>query len=406
MTTRETKRKTELVRTAGKKKGRPNGRPFFVSYGVVDIPPATSNFPCMSRQFFQSGALKLGRAVAFGVLLVFSFARSASAQDGGVTHVDTVSAPSLHNNLLGDPDRRPVTVYLPPSYAKEKHRRYPVVYLLHGFAADHRAFMKGAYQNLNVRISMDSLIHAGAVKEMIVVTPSARDAFDGSFYINSPVTGNWEDFIVKDLVSYIDRHYRTIPKRSARGITGHSMGGFGALRVGMRHPETFSAIYMLSACCLATGEDMRAIIDKPWKAAVGVTDMSQVAKAGFNADIDLALTAAYSPNTSKSPLYLDFPYRLEGDSLVVDDAVASRWRETPIAMVPKYAASLKRMAIAFDAGRQDAFKDIPRNVTRLDSMLTSLGVPHSAELYDGTHGSRFRARLETKALPFFSNNLH
>jgi len=299
-----------------------------------------------------------------------------------------------------------MTIYLPPSYSTTRHRRYPVIYLLHGFAADHRAFMKGAYQNLNVRISMDSLVHAGVVKEMIVVTPNARDAYDGSFYTNSPTTGNWEDFIVHDLVSFVDKHYRTIPKRSARGITGHSMGGFGALRVGMRHPETFSAIYMMSACCLTTGEDVHAIIDRPWKAAVALTDREQFANSGFLANLDVAITAIYSPNPLRAPYFVDFPYRFDGDSLVVDNTVAARWRDYPIAMVPRYAANLKRMAIAFDAGRQDGLKDIPPNVTRLDSLLTALGVPHTAELYEGDHGSRIRARLETKAFPFFSERLH
>ena len=171
---------------------------------------------------FFSAVRKIGRRVLGVALISGTLATNAGAQGGGVTHVDTVPAPSLRKNLVGDPDRRAMTIYLPPSYAKEKHRRYPVVYLLHGFAADHRAFMKGAYQNLNTRISMDSLINAGAVKEMIVVTPNARDFFDGSFYVNSPVTGNWEDFIVHDLVGYVDRHYRTIPKASARGIASRT----------------------------------------------------------------------------------------------------------------------------------------------------------------------------------------
>ena len=341
-------------------------------------------------------------AALVGVLL----GGSVQAQDGGVTHVDTVSAPSLKANLLGDPDSRAVTVYLPPSYAKASHRRYPVVYLLHGFAADHRAFMAGAYQNLNIRISMDSLIHAGAVKEMIVVTPNARNAYDGSFYSNSPVTGNWEDFIVHDLVSYIDRHYRTIAKRSARGIAGHSMGGFGALRVGMQHPDAFSAIYMMSACCLTTGGPVKPMFIKPWKAALDLTDRSQFAKSGFLTNIDYALAAVYSPNPSKPPFYVDLPYQVAGDSLAVNDSVAPRWRASPMGMVPSHVANLRQMEIAFDAGTADAFSDIPANVTRLDSLLTALGVTHSAELYEGTHGSRIRARLETKALPFFSRYLH
>jgi enterochelin esterase-like enzyme len=88
--------------------------------------------------------------------------------------------------MVGDPHWDRVSIYLPPSYSRKPGRRYPVLYFLHGFDADDRALIKGAYQNLNIRISMDSLIRAGAVNEMIVVMPNARNAYNGSFYTNSP----------------------------------------------------------------------------------------------------------------------------------------------------------------------------------------------------------------------------
>ena len=106
-------------------------------------------------------------------LLVLLSPAAVSAQGGGITHVDTIVAPSLSRNLIGDSNRKPVTVYLPPSYSKRPYKRYPVVYLLHGFSASHRAIMGGVYSNMNTRLSMDSLIHAGLVKEMIVGTPNA-----------------------------------------------------------------------------------------------------------------------------------------------------------------------------------------------------------------------------------------
>ena len=384
--------------------GSPSKRP--CPFGLLAIPPASANFPYMIAPNFRVQAAVRARSCAIALLCSSGITAGVQAQGGGITHVDTVEAHSLKGNLLGDSDRRAVTVYLPPSYSQKRLKRYPVVYLLHGFAADHRAFMRGAYQNLNVRISMDSLIRAGAVKEMIVVTPNARNAYDGSFYANSPVTGNWEDFVARDLVSYMDGHYRTIRNRSGRGISGHSMGGFGAIRVGMSHPETFSAIYAMSACCLTTGGPLAPRSVMPWKIVLGLTDRSQIPGAGFYANIDYALSAVYSPNPSRPPFFVDFPYRLEGDSLVSDGNVAPRWSKSPMTMVSSHAANLRRMAIAFDAGTADPFRDIPANVSKLDSLLIQLGVPHSAELYEGTHGSGIRARLETKAFPFFSRMLH
>ena len=339
-------------------------------------------------------------------LLFLAVAASGAQAQGGITHVDTIVAQSLRGNLIGDTNRREVTVYLPPGYSKHPRRRYPVVYLLHGFAADHRAFMAGVYSNMNTRLSMDSLIHEGLVKEMIVVTPNARNAFDGSFYANSVTTGNWEDFVYRDLVSFIDRRYRTIRNRSGRGIAGHSMGGYGALWVGMRHPETFSAIYALSPCCL---RDFGAVAQRgvaPWKAALRVTDKSQILKAGFTADLLLALAAVYSPDAAKPPLFIDLPNRLEGDSIIEVPEIAAKWQTSPMTFVARYAANLSRMHIAFDAGRQDALRDIPISVTMLDSALTELGVLHTAELYDGDHMRRIRSRIESHAMPFFSKVLH
>lgn len=327
----------------------------------------------------------------------------ATAWRGGVTHVDTVPAPSLRGNLIGDPDWREVTVYLPPSYRSSRARRYPVVYLLHGFAADHRAFMRGPYQNLNIRVSMDSLIKAGLAKEMIVVTPSARNFFDGSFYVNSPVTGKWEDFVVRDLVQHVDSRYRTVRSRKGRGIAGHSMGGYGALRIAMRNPDVYSAVYALSPCCLAS-------MDQPeraagWRAAIRLAERDDFKRAGFNANLLYAMAAAYSPNPGRPPFFADLPYRLEGETLVADSAILSKWRAGPLAMAATHTSALRRLAIAFDAGDADALTDIPVNVRALDSLLSAHAVPHFAEIYPGTHGSRVRSRIETKVFPFFSREL-
>jgi S-formylglutathione hydrolase len=346
---------------------------------------------------------------ALQTLLLLASVAGASpvlSQSGGVTHVDTIDAPSLRGNLIGDSARKPITVYLPPSYSRTRTKRYPVVYLLHGFSASHRAFMGGVYSNMNTRLSMDSLIHAGLSKEMIVVTPNADNPFDGGFYRNSPVTGNWEDYIYKDVVSFIDRRYRTIRNRSARGIAGHSMGGYGALWIGMRHPEVFSAMYLLSPCCLRDFGDVSQRGTGPWKAALRVTSVDSVLKAGFTADLLIALAAVYSPNPSRPPLFVDFPNRLDGDSIVPVPETTERWLSaSPMMFVPVYAENLRRLAIGFDAGRQDALKDIPVSVSMLDSVLTGLQIPHRAELYDGDHMRRIRSRLETNVFPFFSEHL-
>lgn len=330
---------------------------------------------------------------------------SALATAQGVIHRDSVPAPALSHNKVGDPAWDRVSVYVPPGYDRNPRRRYPVLYFLHGFDADDRALIKGAYQNLNIRVSMDSLVKAGAVNEMIIVMPNARNAYNGSFYTNSPITGNWEQFIVRDLVNYVDRKYRTLRTRNARGLAGHSMGGYGALRVGMRNPETFSAVYALSPYGLAFADSVERGYEKNWRAALALRSWSDFPGAGFITNLLLAFGAANSPDANNPPFYVALPYVPSGDSLVLDQRVARRWSVRPLAMVRDYAANLKRLAIAFDAGTADGFKDIPIRSAELDSLMTELGIRHSFELYNGGHGDHIRSRIETEVLPFFSKAL-
>jgi S-formylglutathione hydrolase FrmB len=350
---------------------------------------------------------QLFRALVIAVSLAAPHVADAQRWTGGVTHVDTVQAPSLRGNLIGDPAWREATVYLPPGYSTNRTKRYPVVYLLHGFAGDHRQFIRGSnLQNLNLRISLDSLIGAGAAKEMIVVMPNAKNFFDGSFFTNSPVTGNWEEFIVRDLIAHVEKKYRAIRNRSGRGLAGWSMGGFGAIRIGMRHADRFAAVYALSPCCLAMNSLTAPWRAEGWRSAIRLTERTDYKKAGFNANLLYAIAAAYSPNTAKPPFFADLPLRLEGDSLIPLPEILAKWTNGPLAMVDAHLDALRKLELAFDAGDADGLLDIPVNVRALDSLLTARNVPHTAEVYSGNHGSRIRSRFESKVFPFFSRVLH
>lgn len=149
----------------------------------------------------------------------------------------TVHGRALEGNLEGDSPDRPVVVYLPPSYAKEPSRRYPVLYFLHGYTATAESYVT----TLAAPDSMDRAIAAGA-REMIVVIPDAYTKYGGSMYASSPTVGDWETFIAQELPAFIDKRYRTIASRDGRGLAGHSMGGYGTMRVGMKRPGAFAAL--------------------------------------------------------------------------------------------------------------------------------------------------------------------
>jgi enterochelin esterase-like enzyme len=153
---------------------------------------------------------------------------------------------ALEGNLEGDAVDRDALVFLPPSYTKEKARRYPVVYALHGYSI-------GAEQwsgEIHVPQTIEGAFAQGAA-EMIVVLPDSKTAHNGSMYSSSVTTGDFERYVSRDVVGYVDAHYRTIPRRASRGLVGHSMGGYGATRIGMKHPDVFGSLYIMSPCCLA-----------------------------------------------------------------------------------------------------------------------------------------------------------
>ena len=146
---------------------------------------------------------------------------------------------------------------------------------------------------------------------MIVVAANGFNAYGGSFYTNSPVTGNWEDFIVRDLVGNIDANYRTIARAESRGIAGHSMGGYGAMMLAMKHPELFSAVYALSPCCMVMDNDMSEA-NVAWPHILSLTSRDQLKEKpqspqDFFSIVFVALSAAMSPNPSKPQFFVDFP---------------------------------------------------------------------------------------------------
>src|SRR5580704_10252747 len=195
--------------------------------------------------------MKTALAVLAAASVAFFAAAESSAQKGdgakkGSWEKIKVHGKSLEGNLEGDSPDRDVFVYLPPSYGTEKNRRYPVVYFLHGYGGNAERY----WISMTVPTTADKEMGDGTAHEMILVHPDAYTLYNGSMYSNSPTTGDWETYLTHDLVEYIDAHYRTVANRDARGLAGHSMGGYGTLRLAMKYPEVYSSIYAMSSCCL------------------------------------------------------------------------------------------------------------------------------------------------------------
>jgi S-formylglutathione hydrolase len=328
------------------------------------------------------------------------FAALTCAQSTGTIERIKVHGKALEGNLEGDSPDRDVSIYLPPGYRIDKARRYPVIYMLHGFTdSDDRWFGLRGQHWINLPQVLDKSFARPGARQMIVVMPNAYTRYQGSMYSNSVTTGNWEDFVAGDLVAYIDSRYRTLARAESRGLAGHSMGGYGAARIGMRHPGVFSAVYLLSPCCM-TPPDLRQPAANIARAEA-IKDPAEVDKADFGVKAALASAAAWSPNPKNPPLYFDLLTR-DGQ---FQPAIAAKWAaNAPLAMIDQYIANLKRLrGLAFDAGASD--KSIAASIKVLDQILNDYGIAHGFEIYDGDHLNHIADRVETKMIPFFSEKL-
>jgi len=306
----------------------------------------------------------------------------------------TVHGASLEGNLEGDSPDRGVIVYLPPSYAKERRRRYPVVYALHGYSIGAEQWTK----EIHVPQTIEGAFAKGA-REMILVFPDSKTVHNGSMYSSSVTTGDFETFIARDLIRYIDSHYRTIPDRLSRGLAGHSMGGYGTARIGMKHSDMFGAIYMMSPCCLSART--AGPIDPQAAAALeAVKSPAESANLPFMLRAQLASAAAWSPNPKNPPLYLDLPTK----GGVTQPDVLARWAaNAPLAFVDQYIGNLRQYrAIAIDVGDQDGLKV---DAAKLHDVLDRYGIANSFQIYPGTHVSNVAFRVQDFMIPFFSEHL-
>ncbi|MES2393785.1 MAG: alpha/beta fold hydrolase [Acidobacteriota bacterium] len=360
----------------------------------------------MSRQ--RLGVIVLGIALAIGQAVGAQVQTIVPAVVAGAKPVTVerikIHGQALEGNLEGDAVDRDVIVLLPPSYAREKSRRYPVVYALHGYSIGADQWSR----EIHVPQTIEGAFAQGA-KDMIVVLPDSKTIYNGSMYSSSMTTGDFERYISHDVVAYIDAHYRTIPERTSRGLVGHSMGGYGASRIGMKHPDVFGALYIMSPCCMSPmggggpGSPDRAkeMAIANEKKIAGAKSPSEAAALlpGFGA-AQLATAAAWAPNPKNSPLYLDLPTK---DGTPVPEVQAKYAANAPLVFVSQYIGNLKQYrAIAVDVGDKDGLRI---DAGKLHDILDSYGIVNSFEVYPGTHTSAVADRFQNHVMPFFAKNL-
>ncbi|MBN2698314.1 MAG: alpha/beta hydrolase, partial [Bacteroidales bacterium] len=267
---------------------------------------------------------------------------------------------------------RNVQIYLPEGYNDQDSVRYPVIYFLHGATLNHTyyQFLSGI---------LNTLIGGGLISPVIVVKPDGSvGPWGGSFYTNSELYGNFEDYIVNDLTEFIDSHYRTITSRDKRSITGHSMGGYGAMKLALKHPEKYCAVASHSAPLDFSHwpDRIPGVI-----AENGGTPVSEYLPRPdrLRTFLFYTLAGAFSPNLDHMPYQVDFPLDSMGNLI---DSVFSRWMlHDPVSL----AAEMDRsscVSVYFDCGLQDELLTYPFN-TGFASSLDQLGMAYDFRSFTG-----------------------
>jgi len=368
-----------------------------------------------------SGPIAAGLLVA---LVTIGFIPHAVAS-GKIMPV-VIQGTSLSSNRLGIADKQPAAVYLPPSYSYGT-RRYPVIYLLPNFNTPVWRYTAGNYQGFRLRPAVDGLIRAGKIPEIIVVIPNAMHFLGSSWYRNSGLTGNWEDFITQDLVGYMDGHFRTIARREARGLAGHGAGGTSALELALKHSDRFGSVYAMSPAILS-GEDLKRFtaggdaqigswqaLTKQWsimdeESAARAFRLYMQARVNSSSRNDLfdalrvSCAAAVGSPTTKFP-YIDYP-----SSESRDEAARARfWAEILgdwESKVKAYLARPDRLAsITVEYGRGEEYDFIVHGAQHVSQVMHSGGVPSQLHVSEGGHDSTLGRRLETGMLPTLANTL-
>lgn len=320
----------------------------------------------------------------------------------------SISAPSLTNDIFGRSSTQSYIIRLPNSY-NTSDQRYPVIYFLHGFSTNPKYF-ENTFASINF-------------EDVIVVLPSGHhEIVGGTFWENSPITGNWEDYLIYDVVNFTDTNFRTIADRDFRGISGLSMGGYSAINIGIKHPEVFGSVYSISPGLFDENglEDtdmftstVQNFVADFFETSQGMSffeslmhydeTMASLA-AGDIRRFTVAYGSAFSPNTTLGSPFINYP-TIIGGQLVRDDTYEEWYNgfggiESEIKQYEENIMSLNSLKIEY--GEYDGYRWIPRGCRFLSDELSKTNLTHEIVETSLGHANSIKLRIEAHMIPFFN----
>ena len=301
----------------------------------------------------------------------------------------------LQGNLPGDPVERMLPVYLPPGYNENPTRRYPVIWVLSGHGGSGPLMLAPVAWGESFPERIDRLIRTGQMGPVIAVLPDCWTIFGGSQYVNSSALGQYEDYLIEELIPYVDSHYRTLADREHRAITGKSSGGYGTMVQTMRHPELYSALASHSGDIyfefgyLPDMAKLHANLMRFGGLEGYIEQIPTIKPKDHNPFFSvlgmLCYGAAFAPNPAAHRGF-DMPIDMETGALRED--VWARWLAwDPVRMIDQlaYTDAWRQMKyIYLDCGLWDEL-NFQIGTRILSNKLKALGIPHDLELFNDGH---------------------
>jgi enterochelin esterase-like enzyme len=275
-----------------------------------------------------------------------------------------------------------VDVYFPPGYDENPDWSYPVIYYLHGYGGDQNSM--GSMLSW-----LTSLINNGTIDPVIMVgADNSPTPLGGSGYVNSILWGNYEDYMVNDLIQWIDSSFRTLPYRDARALLGQSMGGFGAFRYGILHKDKFSVLASHAGVINLNDAYFREQMQQSVLSenAPGPPYFYDFYSSGIKTKLYFVACAITSPDTNSPQTYINpqiVQFLMDEDGNYFDSILAKQEPYDIIYLIDSLSIT-DDVGIFFGCGTNDAFFLYPGHLALKDT-LDSLGLPYEFYSHDGNH---------------------
>ncbi|WP_446745510.1 alpha/beta hydrolase [Silvibacterium acidisoli] len=342
------------------------------------------------------------RSFVLIALMVAVCAQRLTAQTAASQLVNReIHSTALAHSKIGTDPVRKLAIYLPAGYDGSK-KRYPVLYYLDNSS-------RAIFDQQHAQQIFDRSIASGIMQPFLLVCIDGSTPIGSSWYVNSSATGNWDDYMVQEVVPYIDANFRTLPTRNSRGITGNFMAAHGALRMGMVHADIFGIVYAMHP--VGTGSGLRIMDSLPDLNLMANARSLDDVRRDVYSTIFTSIFEAFLPDPAKPPLYIDLPAHRDGDKLVIDSALTARLRDGFFleSLIPQYADNLKSLrALKIDWARSDQNQDHVYSNQALTHKLNEFSIVHEAEEFNGAWGESYwgdDGRIVTEVLPFFARHM-